>query len=186
MLIDLGATHSFALPAFIRKIKKVSDVLNGPFGVTIPYGEVLNSKQLVKACEVSISDHKLCVELIILEMHDYDVILGIDWLSKHCAKIDCKKKEVTFQLPQKESFTFNEGCKEKRMAIISALKAARLFKGECGGYLESVVIEKEEQRPKLKDIPIVNGFPEVFPEEILRVSLDQEINFIINLLLRTA
>ena len=41
-----------------------------------------------------------------LEMHDYDLILGMDWLSKHSAKIDYKKNKVTFRPPQKESFTF--------------------------------------------------------------------------------
>ena len=49
----------------------------------VPLGEVLKSRQLVKACEVSVSGHKLCADLIILEMHDYDAILGMDWLSKH-------------------------------------------------------------------------------------------------------
>ena len=65
----------------------------------VPLGEILNSGQLLKACEVSINDNTQCVDLIILEMHDYDVILGIDWLSKHYGKIDCKKNKVTFQPP---------------------------------------------------------------------------------------
>ena len=107
----------------------------------VPSGEILNSGQLVKACEVSISGNTLCVDLIILEMHDYDVILGMDWLSKHYAKIDCKKNEVTFRPPQKESFTFKGECKEKRIYVIFALKAARLLNRGCEGYLASVVIE---------------------------------------------
>ena len=49
----------------------------------VPSGEVLNSEQLVKVCEINISGHKLCVDLITLEMHDYDVILSMDRLSKH-------------------------------------------------------------------------------------------------------
>ena len=65
----------------------------------IPLGEILNSGQLIKACEVSINGHKLCVDVIILEVYDYDVILGIDWLWKYHAKIDYRKKEVTFQPP---------------------------------------------------------------------------------------
>ncbi|KAH9671260.1 hypothetical protein KPL70_017293 [Citrus sinensis] len=46
------------------------------------------------------------------------------------------------------------------MHVISALKAARLLKGQCDGYLASVVIKTEEQMPKLEDIPILNEFPE--------------------------
>ena len=101
------------------------------------------------------------------EIHDYDVILNMDWLLKHHAKLDCKKKEVTFQPPQKKSFTFKWGCKEKKkMSVVSTLKAARLLKGECQGYLASVVIEKGEQRPKLEDISVANEFPKVFLEEL--------------------
>lgn len=99
VLIDSGAAHSFASQVFIRKIKKVPDIINCPFSVMVPFGEVLNSEQLVKAPEVSISVHKLCVDLIILEMHDYDIIFSMVWLSKHYAKINCKKNEVTFLPP---------------------------------------------------------------------------------------
>ena len=62
----------------------------------VPSGEILNSGQLVKACKVSISGHKLCVDLIILEKDDYDVIPGMNWLSKYYANIDCKENEVTY------------------------------------------------------------------------------------------
>ena len=161
----------------LGKSKNVPNTINRPFSVMVPLGEILNLGQLVNACEVSISGNTQCVDLIILEMHDYDVILGIDWLSKHYGKIDCKKNEVTFRPPQKKSFAFKGECKEKKMSIISALKAARLLNGGCEGYLASVVIEIEEQRPKLEDIPVVNEFHEVFPEVLTRLLPDREIEF---------
>ena len=58
------------------------------------------------------------------------------------------------------------------MYIIFALKATRLLNGECEGYLASVIVETEEQRPKLEDIPMLNEFPEVFPEELPRLPPD--------------
>ena len=144
MLIDSRATHSFASPSFIKKIKNIPDIINRSFNVMVSSGEILNSGRLVKACEVSISGNTLHVDLIIIKIHDYDVILGMNWLSKHYAKIDCKKNEVTFRPPQKESFTFKGVCKENKMLIIFALKAARLLNRGCEGYLASVVIETEE------------------------------------------
>ena len=35
-------------------------------------------------------------ELILLDIHDFDVILGMDWLSRHHATVDCYRKEVRF------------------------------------------------------------------------------------------
>ena len=58
------------------------------------------------------------------------------------------------------------------MPIISALKVVRLLNGGCEGYLASVIIKTEEQRPKLEDIPVVNKFHEVFPEELLGLPPD--------------
>ncbi|KAH9769491.1 hypothetical protein KPL71_012021 [Citrus sinensis] len=58
VLIDSGATHSFASPVFIKKIKNVPGIINRPFSVMVPSGEILNSGQLVKACEVSINDFR--------------------------------------------------------------------------------------------------------------------------------
>ena len=66
MLKDSGATYSFASQVFIGKIKEVPHITNRPFDIMVPYDEVLNSTQLVKACEVVTSGHKLCVDLIIL------------------------------------------------------------------------------------------------------------------------
>ncbi|KAH9763374.1 Endonuclease [Citrus sinensis] len=65
-------------------------------------------------------------------------------------------------------------------------QAARLLNGGCEGYLASVVIETEEQRPKLEDIPMVNEFHEVFPKELTRMPPDREIEFKIDLLPRIA
>ena len=99
VLIDSGAIHSFASPVFIRKMENVPDIINRPFSVMVLLGETLNSGQLIKACEVSISGNTLCIDLIIRKMHDYNIILGMDWLSKHYAKINCKKNEATFRPP---------------------------------------------------------------------------------------
>ena len=41
-----------------------------------------------------------------LDMTDYDVILGMDFLSKYGAMIDCKAKIVGFNPPGEEKFTF--------------------------------------------------------------------------------
>lgn len=41
-----------------------------------------------------------------LEMVDYDIMLDMDWLSKHNATIICKKKKMAFQSVEKVMFEF--------------------------------------------------------------------------------
>ena len=49
---------------------------------------------------------ELLGDLIILEMVDYDVILGMDWLSKCNATIFCRRKKVVFQAFEGEIFEY--------------------------------------------------------------------------------
>ena len=46
------------------------------------------------------------MDLISLEMKDFDVILGMDWLTKHHASIDCFRKRVVFAMPGQHEFFF--------------------------------------------------------------------------------
>ena len=48
-------------------------------------------------CMVMVQEHELPVDLLPLEMYDFDVILEMDWLSKHNVVIDCFSKIVTFK-----------------------------------------------------------------------------------------
>ena len=49
---------------------------------------------MYKNCPLMVHDREFSVDLIALLFHELDVILGMDWLSKHRAIIDCGKKRV--------------------------------------------------------------------------------------------
>ncbi|TYK21999.1 ty3-gypsy retrotransposon protein [Cucumis melo var. makuwa] len=63
--------------------------LSGVLFVYTPSGEVLLSKEKIKACQIEIANQMLDVTLLVLDMQDFDVILGMDWLSANHASIDC-------------------------------------------------------------------------------------------------
>ena len=48
------------------------------FSTSLPSGEVLFSTYWLKHVPVLISDRELYVDLVVLQMYDYDVILGMD------------------------------------------------------------------------------------------------------------
>ncbi|KAA0035500.1 pol protein [Cucumis melo var. makuwa] len=57
------------------------------------------SKEKVKACQIEIAGHVIEVTLLVLDMLDFDVILGMNWLAANHASIDCSRKEVAFNPP---------------------------------------------------------------------------------------
>ena len=71
---------------------------------------------------MEIEGRVLIVDLIELAMEDYDMILGMDWLSKNGATIDCKRKMMMFASVGEEPSVLAETAYEPRVPLISVLK----------------------------------------------------------------
>lgn len=46
-------------------------------------------------------------DLLPLEIYDFDLILGIDWLRPYYTSVDCSVNEIVFRLPSEEEFHFH-------------------------------------------------------------------------------
>ena len=55
--------------------------------------ESLKSQSWFRVIPIVIFGRELYVDLIIMEMYDYDLILGMDWLTRYNAVIDYQKKK---------------------------------------------------------------------------------------------
>ncbi|KAA0037327.1 ty3-gypsy retrotransposon protein [Cucumis melo var. makuwa] len=66
----------------------IVELLGIILSVSTPSRAVMSSKERVKACQVGVANHMLDVTLLVLDMQDFDVILGMDWLSANHASID--------------------------------------------------------------------------------------------------
>ena len=50
---------------------------------------------ICRGCELEISGTLLTVDLRIMDMSEFDVILGMDWLKAYRVVIDCERRRVT-------------------------------------------------------------------------------------------
>ena len=82
------------------------------------------------ACLIEIGGRKLSVDLIELPVLEFDVILGIDWLDKYDANINCRTKSLVLK-PQGEEVIFQGDRSEVPTNLISAMKARRLLVKRC-------------------------------------------------------
>ena len=110
----------------------------------------------------------------------------MDWLTKYHAIIDCNRKQVKFQPPGEEQFVFNGVPRQRKLQVISAMKAKRMLNRGCMGYLASVMDTTVEQTLKSEDVSVVQEFLEVFPEDLPSLPPEREIEFVIDLLPGTA
>ena len=64
--------------------------------VATPMSDFLVCNSMLKSCVIQIEDRKMLADLILMDMYDYDVILGMEWLAAYHASVDCFVKEVVF------------------------------------------------------------------------------------------
>ncbi|WMV08784.1 hypothetical protein MTR67_002169 [Solanum verrucosum] len=68
----------------------VIDVLIDPFSVSTPTGASIVANRVYRSCLDSLSYRVTHVDLVKLDMLDFDVILGMDWLHSFYASVDCR------------------------------------------------------------------------------------------------
>ena len=63
-----------------------------PLSVATPLSESFDSDVYLQNCPVLIENRELLADLVLLDVMDFDVFLGMDWLSKHYAIVDYRRK----------------------------------------------------------------------------------------------
>ena len=127
VLINSGATHSFVSTVFGMHLDRPCNALSQPLLVSTPVGDVVLVEEVYKDCVLKIEDKELILDLIPLTIHDFDLILGMNWLSSYHASIDCFKKEVIFRMPIETEFKFYGERDIVPTCLISAMKVKKLL-----------------------------------------------------------
>ena len=114
-----------------------------------------------------------------VELGSFDIIIGIDWLSKYRARINCDEKVV--HLPYNGETLIIRGERSgTRLSIISCIKTEKYIKKGCFAFLAHITEKKSEEK-RLEDVPIVREFPEVFPEDLPGLPPARQVEFHIDL-----
>ena len=71
------------------------ETLEESLHVNSPLGTKVSVDQICRDCELEISGILLTVDLRVMDIWEFDVILGMDWLMAHRVVIDCDRRRVT-------------------------------------------------------------------------------------------
>ena len=172
-LVDPRATHSFISVPFTERHQVDSQPIDGRMVVSLPNGDTMISEKIVPGSRLMIKNKDFLAYLIVLGIHDFDIVLGMDWLSKHRATLDFYKKEVRLVRPEEPGVIFQGIRREIAPSLIKAMTASKMLQKGCQGYL-AFVVDRREEGTRLEDIPIVKEFPDVFPDDISGLPRDRE------------
>ncbi|GJS90016.1 putative reverse transcriptase domain-containing protein [Tanacetum coccineum] len=117
----------------------------------------------------------------------FDIIVGMDWLAKYHAVIDCAEKIVRIPWGNETLIVHGDGSSRgngTRLNIISCTKTHKyLLKGHHVflAHVTTKEIEDKSGEKRLEDVPIVRDFPEVFPEDLSGLPPTRQVEFQIDL-----
>ncbi|XP_070048979.1 uncharacterized protein [Nicotiana tomentosiformis] len=114
-------------------------------------------------------------------MVDFDVILGMGWLSPHYAILDCQAKTVTLAVPGVPRLERRGTLEYTSRRVISFLKAQRMVEKGCDAYL-AYLRDASIDTPTVESVPVARDFPYVFPADLPAMPPDRDIDFGIDLL----
>ena len=180
-LIDPGSTHSYICTdiANVKNLPKSGteyDIL-----VTNPLGHSVIVNRVYRDCPIRIREYEFPGDLIELSFKEFDVILGMDWLSRHQVMVDCRMKRVTLRTPNEDEVTFIGERSNHFSNVISAATAKKMVRKGCEAYL-AYVVDMVKARPSIFDIPTVSDFPDVFSEELPGLPPQREIEVAIDVI----
>ena len=164
-LIDPGSSHSYICMTNDKLKNLQVEFTENYMLVTNPLGDEVLAKKVVKDCPIEIHGKVFLGNLMELPFREFDVILGMDWLTKHKAMVDCEKKRVTLQTADGEEVTLVGKRADYLHNVISAMEARRLVQKGCEAYLVYALQADQEPSP-IQSIPTVCDYPDVFPDDL--------------------
>jgi hypothetical protein len=161
ILFDYSATHSFISLKCGTKIGLDIYPTSGAYMIATPGGKI-SSNQIYRKVPIQLGSNLIKIDLLLLDLEGMDVLLGMDWMTRHRVSLDIFFRTVEIDSPNHE-------------ATILYLPQ-RECNTSCAYAVEGI---------NLKDIPIVCEYPDVFPDDLPGIPPNRDIEFIIELQLST-
>jgi hypothetical protein len=177
VLFDSGARYSFVSESFVGRIGISVRQIGQAVIVSSAKGPV-SSTFVSPGCRISLADEDFVANLVIIPLDIFDVILGMDWLSRYQAVISCFWKTISLQAPLGREVVFQGSAPKFSLALLCYLFPCRWMRKSS---LLWSMVEVPEAIVRVVDIPVVCHYPDVFPADLPGLPPERESIFEIKL-----
>jgi hypothetical protein len=158
ILFDSGASHTFMSKRFVEQHCIPYHESKEEFKIHSPGGQIF-TREVAFQVPVTLARRDFPTNMIVLKGQDIDVILGMNWLAHHKAILNTELRTIKLSYGQEE--------------VLLTIPIAIPTK-PFGRIYEAII-------PEIKDIPVVCEFPDVFPEDLLGLPPERDVEFVIEL-----
>ncbi|GKD09176.1 putative reverse transcriptase domain-containing protein [Tanacetum coccineum] len=160
VLFDSGANFSFISTENVPLLNVKPSILRRSYVIEVANGKKVETDKIIHGFKLELGDSLFNIDLIPFGHGSFDVIVGMDWLSRHKAEIVFHEKVVRIPLENDKVL---------------------LVKGEQTEESPKLMKGTKLDKPKLGDISIVPDFPKVFPEDLSGLPPQRQVEICIDL-----
>jgi hypothetical protein len=157
MLLDSGATHNFISEKLVGRLGLMGSHTNSAYEIATPGGKI-SSSTLIRGVLLGLGSKTFLTHLIAISLEGMDVILGMDWMTRHKVVLDISGRVVAINSPTIRHTTlyvpFKDGADPCAYVTITS---------------------------HLDEIPVVCEYADVFPDELPGMPPERDVEFVIEL-----
>ncbi|GJW65854.1 putative reverse transcriptase domain-containing protein [Tanacetum coccineum] len=180
VLFDSGADKSFVSISLASMLNIPPITLDTTYDIEMADGNLVGTNTVIQGCTLILLNQPFEIDLMPIKLGSFDVVIGMDWLSKYHAKIIYDEKVVHIPIDG-ETLIIRGDRSKTRLSLISCIKTERYISRGCQVFIAQVMEKKSDER-RLEDIPVVREFPEVFPKDLPGLPPIRQVEFQIDLM----
>ncbi|GKB84606.1 reverse transcriptase domain-containing protein [Tanacetum coccineum] len=143
-----------------RKAHQDPNVVTDTFyDIEMADGNLVSTNAVVQGCTLTLLNQPFKINLMPIKLGSFNVVIGMDWLSKYHAIIICDEKVIHIPIDGE----------------------TLIFQGD-----RTQVMKKKPDKKRLEDILVIRDFLEVFPKDLPGLPPVRQVEFQINLILGAA
>ncbi|GKA36823.1 putative reverse transcriptase domain-containing protein, partial [Tanacetum coccineum] len=150
------------------------------YDIEMADGNLVSTNTVIQGATLNLLNQPFKIDLMPIKIGSFDVIVGMDWLSKYHARIICDEKIIHIPVDG-ETLIIRGDQSKTRLSLISCIKTNRYISRGCQVFVAQVMKKKSDEK-RLEDIPVVREFPEVFLEDLPGLPPVRQVEFQIDLI----
>ncbi|GJT20350.1 putative reverse transcriptase domain-containing protein [Tanacetum coccineum] len=163
-------------------------IMDHYYDVELADGRIIRLNAIIRGCTLNFLNHPFNIDLMPIELGSFDVIIGMDWLANYQVVIVYAKKIIRIPWGNEMLVVRGDGSdrgNKTRLNIISCTKTRKYMLKGFPIFLAHVTTKETKDKSKkkrLEDVPIVQNFPKVFPEDLPGLPPTRQVELQIDLI----